>query len=785
MKKILKTIGYGFAVLFALLFSLHTTYAAGEVITQSAQNITQTSVDLYFDIGVETIEYAGVKISTAANSTTSTCSYQYSVPFDYSTTKTYFRSFSTLTAGTTYYYNACALDENGVEYVGIESSFITPNTNETNISVETVDVDPSYLTATEVKLSLIPTGVGVVRSGFKLGVGRSFSENDIVDINNIPQDCFYSINQNHQSGVIYSSDAGVVADTNYFYQACAKNSAGTEFLGEIKSFTSRLENTEEQNDSLDAAACEIDYVEFDGYNRSLSSSEPGNPQFEAFVDGQGKQIDLKIKTKNPDKCAGVGISRIGLKNQSTNAATSGNDVIVLLSAVEPTQEITFDEQGQYSIKLIAGDLPGACNYTLPEDEENICRVMVTVEYARRTATDGNPKSFWSEGPKPSSQSAFISLQGEQHAGKGSLVYRKRSGNKKWKVWSSNDPQNSGTTEPDYDSGSPCYVAIGAGNEGNGVDPSKEGYDENCYELLAPIPGIGNKTVGNRSAITDLKNYDIGDYVNTIFQAALGILMVIAVIMIVIAGVEYMTVESIYGKSDAKKRITGALLGLILALGIFIILRTINPRLLEVNFGSNIETVSIDTVLAEHSSSGIETSNGSTVPNSVRDSRSKDPRAIRPDWAMANGKIVKLSGAQGTKEVRACDESNMEQITAFGKNFYVNKYVKPSMLRVNAKWENKGGDDWYKIPKTTADENAMGSYVCRKTSSGTISYHSYGLSVDINPVNNPYGNTLVTDMPTEFVNFWKDEGWGWGGDWNNSKDAMHFSKITSEGGNQKY
>ncbi len=133
------------------------------------------------------------------------------------------------------------------------------------------------------------------------------------------------------------------------------------------------------------------------------------------------------------------------------------------------------------------------------------------------------------------------------------------------------------------------------------------YDENCYEFLAPLPGfesfIGDPKDGisniednnseGRVAIKNLAEFELGDFVNSIFQIALGILMVLAVIMIVIAGVEYMTVESIYGKSEAKTKITGAVTGLILALGIFLILGTIDKRLLEVNFGSRISVAEID------------------------------------------------------------------------------------------------------------------------------------------------------------------------------------------------
>jgi hypothetical protein len=150
----------------------------------------------------------------------------------------------------------------------------------------------------------------------------------------------------------------------------------------------------------------------------------------------------------------------------------------------------------------------------------------------------------------------------------------------------NDSPQSFETTPSYDEDSPCYIS------------EEKGYNDNCYEFLAPLPGLGvaqKDASGNetgRYSIKDLGSFQLGEYINTVFEVALGILMVLAVIMIIISGVEYMTVESIYGKSDAKKRITGAITGLILALGIFVILKTINPELLKINFGENINEVTI-------------------------------------------------------------------------------------------------------------------------------------------------------------------------------------------------
>lgn len=68
----------------------------------------------------------------------------------------------------------------------------------------------------------------------------------------------------------------------------------------------------------------------------------------------------------------------------------------------------------------------------------------------------------------------------------------------------------------------------------------------------------------------------------IYGFAIGIGAVIAVIMIIWGGFEYMYQESIGSKSAAKERITNAFLGLGVILASFIILRTINADLVDFN-----------------------------------------------------------------------------------------------------------------------------------------------------------------------------------------------------------
>jgi hypothetical protein len=65
-------------------------------------------------------------------------------------------------------------------------------------------------------------------------------------------------------------------------------------------------------------------------------------------------------------------------------------------------------------------------------------------------------------------------------------------------------------------------------------------------------------------------------------------------MLIIYGVIYMGDESIFAKTESKKKMMGAIAGLIIALGSWILLNTINPDLTGKN-GFNVAKVSIDVV----------------------------------------------------------------------------------------------------------------------------------------------------------------------------------------------
>ncbi len=89
-----------------------------------------------------------------------------------------------------------------------------------------------------------------------------------------------------------------------------------------------------------------------------------------------------------------------------------------------------------------------------------------------------------------------------------------------------------------------------------------------YTLLEPIPTTQGPSTGG-----------ISGYLQTVFLFGIGLAGLLAVVTIVWGGIEYITAYGNEGRiKNAKDRITQAILGLLLAVGAWLILSTINPDL---------------------------------------------------------------------------------------------------------------------------------------------------------------------------------------------------------------
>ena len=130
-------------------------------------------------------------------------------------------------------------------------------------------------------------------------------------------------------------------------------------------------------------------------------------------------------------------------------------------------------------------------------------------------------------------------------------------------------------------------------------------NSSVYKLLAPI---GNITTMNSAGCADgdktcITN-DIGVYLNFIFKFAIGLCAALAVVMLIINGVTYMGDESVFGKTEAKSKMFSAILGLIIALGAYALLNTINPALTGKG-GLNIASANIIVDLPEAGDSTVD------------------------------------------------------------------------------------------------------------------------------------------------------------------------------------
>ncbi len=102
-----------------------------------------------------------------------------------------------------------------------------------------------------------------------------------------------------------------------------------------------------------------------------------------------------------------------------------------------------------------------------------------------------------------------------------------------------------------------------------------------YQFLAPLPDPNNSGT-LKDSISLGGTSGLSSYINMVIKLFIGICAVLAVVMIVLGGLEYMTSELIHNKEEGKQRITNAIFGLVLAMGAWTLLYTINPKLLDID-----------------------------------------------------------------------------------------------------------------------------------------------------------------------------------------------------------
>ena len=291
---------------------------------------------------------------------------------------------------------------------------------------------------------------------------------------------------------------------------------------------------------------------------------------------------------------------------------------------------------------------------------------------------------------------------------------------------------------------------------------------------------------------------------------IGILFVIFALLLAIAGVRLVTsAGNHHALDEAKSSFTNAIVGFLIILSAWLIVDTIMRALVgtdsrpgqlvsegsatgylfwsEVTCQKQVEAKKVNVVqekvvyldLDPASFEGGGIAAGGNYLNGSPGGGSGPSTGAGGGGPASGGTPLTLSLRGGGTAVAApcgAGATDRRTINFLGGSVTVHKNLVASLQRIDMRWRQMGGNNFYRVTSVAA-------YNCRNVAgTSRLSIHAYGLAIDINPTQNPYGNTLVTNMPATFVNIFRNEGWGWGGNWNSKKDAMHFSKSRGEQGN---
>jgi len=107
-----------------------------------------------------------------------------------------------------------------------------------------------------------------------------------------------------------------------------------------------------------------------------------------------------------------------------------------------------------------------------------------------------------------------------------------------------------------------------------------------YTLLAPLPcipgnGISCPASSSANGVGIVSEVSFKTYVQYAMNLIIALSAVAAVVMIVWGGLKYMTTTTVSGKGDGLKIVQDAIKGLLLVLCAYLILRTIDPRLVQI------------------------------------------------------------------------------------------------------------------------------------------------------------------------------------------------------------
>ncbi|KKQ79626.1 MAG: hypothetical protein UT02_C0029G0006 [Parcubacteria group bacterium GW2011_GWC2_38_7] len=277
----------------------------------------------------------------------------------------------------------------------------------------------------------------------------------------------------------------------------------------------------------------------------------------------------------------------------------------------------------------------------------------------------------------------------------------------------------------------------------------------------PIPGLAafNDIIVDPGEAISIPY--IALYIIAIYKYGLVIGSILAVVMIMIGGIIYLSAAAAPERiTTGKNLIIGAISGLTLLLGSYLLLKTINPNLVSPT------AIKLDTIKGLVLEPGNETSE--IMYNSIM---------ALPENQRGSGMSCYFN-TFGANE--AAVKSQLTKVSFLGRDYNVHSLMAPKLQKVATEVNALG------LPyKSTSG----GSYAWRPNANNPaqLSLHSFAIAFDINPSKNPNKKRAVkctstpcppceSDIPTAIVNILKNNGFHWGGDYKSVCDAMHFEWL---------
>ncbi|KKR07884.1 MAG: hypothetical protein UT32_C0006G0031 [Parcubacteria group bacterium GW2011_GWC2_39_14] len=312
--------------------------------------------------------------------------------------------------------------------------------------------------------------------------------------------------------------------------------------------------------------------------------------------------------------------------------------------------------------------------------------------------------------------------------------------------------------------------IPAGAAPTATPPEATGTTEKKEKLTPPVVSVPIPGLAAFSEIeyTQGEKVDvpyIAQYIVAIYKYGLVIGALLAVVMIMIGGIIYLTAAGAQGLiGTGKTLIYGAISGLVLLLGSYLLLMTINPNLV------NPQAISLDTI------KGLNIEPGNETSEIVYESIQKLPPSQQ-----SQGMNCYFSEFGQDK---AAVSSQITQVTILGHKYSVHKKMAPAMQAAAQEITALNS------PYLVKNDGGSGAFNWRQNVNNPtqLSLHSFGIAFDINPSKNPNYKrpeackpnqpcpACNSDIPKEIIDILKKNGFRWGGDYKSVCDAMHFEWL---------